>query len=309
MFELRAELVPVDGHDHLVDATPGPDDSMITLWASREGAALLSTWPAYGADTAPEPGAAPAVGATVVIYGPEPVAAIPLAELRSAFPRVQVFPDGEVLVVGSRCRWWETGPEHNAALFGPDGAPIRTGVLGDGIQHVAVSASGDIWVGYFDEGVFGNFGWGQPGPPPIGAPGLVRFDRSLEPAWRLADRSMADCYALNIAGDTAWACYYTDFPVLRVRGGKTTRWDNPEVGGAQAMAVAGGRVAFHTGYGRNHRARLELGVLDDDRFRLREVVQVALPGKPMPFVTAVHGRGDTLHMVVDREWYTARPLG
>ena len=38
-----------------------------------------------------------------------------------------------------------------------------------------VDSLGRIWVSYADEGVYGNFGWGQPGPPPVGAAGLVCF--------------------------------------------------------------------------------------------------------------------------------------
>ena len=29
-------------------------------------------------------------------------------------------------------------------------------MLGDGVQHPQATAAGDIWVGYSDEGVFGN---------------------------------------------------------------------------------------------------------------------------------------------------------
>jgi hypothetical protein len=52
----------------------------------------------------------------------------------------------------------------------------RTFTIGDGVQDVRTTPGGDVWVSYFDEGVFGNYRWSPPGPEPIGAPGLVAFD-------------------------------------------------------------------------------------------------------------------------------------
>jgi hypothetical protein len=66
--------------------------------------------------------------------------------------------------------------------------PVTVGVaaektIGDGVARVRVARSGHVWVGYFDEGVYGNYGWGGGGggPAPLGAPGLVRFSPDLEP--------------------------------------------------------------------------------------------------------------------------------
>ncbi len=188
VFEFHSELIPIDEHDRLIDATAGPNGAMITLWATAEGADVLTArYKNSGGASFARSRATRPVSARVVTYAPDVGAVVPIAELTSTFPTVQTFPDGAVLVVGRRCRWSPEGPEHNAAIYGPEGALIRTGVLGDGIEHVAVSSSGDIWVGYFDEGVFGNYGWGGPGPEPIGSAGLVRFDRSLRPVWWLDD--------------------------------------------------------------------------------------------------------------------------
>lgn len=310
VFEFHTELSPVDEHDHLVDATAGPNGAMIALWTTAEGAdALTARYENSGGASFARSRTERPVSARVVTYAPQVCAVVPVAELRSAFPTVQAFPDGAVLVVGSRCRWSPEGPEHNAAVYGPDGELVQTGVLGDGIAHVAVSASGDIWVGYFDEGVFGNYGWGGPGPEPIGSAGLVRFDRSLRPVWRLDDTDMADCYALNIDGDTAWAYYYTEFPIARIAGGNTTIWDNPAgVGGAKAVAVAEDRVALYGGYG-NDGKRLVLGRLDDGRFHVRQTGRLDLPRLRGPRYTGLYGRGETLHLIADQRWYRARPLG
>ncbi|MFI7578403.1 hypothetical protein [Micromonospora sp. NPDC049497] len=60
---------------------------------------------------------------------------------------------------------------------------------------------GKLWVGYFDEGVYGNFGWGGPGPAPIGATGIARFTETLHPEWHFPTDDLSpidDCYALNV---------------------------------------------------------------------------------------------------------------
>jgi hypothetical protein len=52
-----------------------------------------------------------------------------------------------------------------------------------------------------------KFGWGGRGPEPIGTPGIVRFAADLRPEWRYSTSgevdSIEDCYALNVAGETA----------------------------------------------------------------------------------------------------------
>jgi hypothetical protein len=123
---------------------------------------------------------------------------------------------------------------------------------------VRVSTSGHIWVAYFDEGVYGNRDWGDPGPCPIGASGLVRFTSDLEPDWHYPDQAdhpwgaISDCYALNLDGDTAWACYSTDFPVVRIQDGTVTGWHNTIFYGSRALAVADTTVALYGGNGPNH---------------------------------------------------------
>ncbi len=83
----------------------------------------------------------------------------------------------------------------------------------------------------------------------------MRFSPELEPDWHYPSAgdppwgAISDCYALNVDGDTAWACYYTDFPVVRVQAGTITGWHNTIAGGAKAIAVAGGIVALSGGYG------------------------------------------------------------
>ena len=68
---------------------------------------------------------------------------------------------------------------------------------------------------------------------------------------------MADCYAMNVdlQGDV-WCCYYTEFPVVRIRGGTTQAVWQPSVEGAHVIAVAPPHALFLGGYDRGQELTL-----------------------------------------------------
>jgi hypothetical protein len=74
-----------------------------------------------------------------------------------------------VLLVGARCHWRSEGAERNAVALDWSGRELGRFTLGDGIQDLRVTRDGTIWASYFDEGVIGNYGWSDPGPPAMGA--------------------------------------------------------------------------------------------------------------------------------------------
>jgi hypothetical protein len=98
------------------------------------------------------------------------------------------------------------------------------------------TADGQIWVGYFDEGVFGGG---------IGRAGAVCFDAAGKPVFRYNEFAIAqnlppvaDCYTLNVAEDAVWLCYYTAFPLVCLRDMQFDRvW--PDFGATKAVAVRG----------------------------------------------------------------------
>ena len=46
------------------------------------------------------------------------------------------------------------------------------------------TGTGQVWAGYFDEGICGNYGWGEAdSEEPVGAYAIVRFSPGLEAAW------------------------------------------------------------------------------------------------------------------------------
>lgn len=221
-----------------------------------------------------------------------------LPPLDLTYPMVDVFPDGRVLVVGPRCSWRsETDFDRNGAVIDPKTGAVSRILLGDGIEDAFVDSEGRIWVGYFDEGVFGNFGWSDPGPAPIGAPGLVCFDATGKIVWHYpSDRPspIFDCYALNVAGAAATIYFYSDFPVCTIGQDFALEFFPTAVRGCRAFARAGGKVLFsgqyndsvHTGY---------RGTLDPDRAGDMEQVTFRRPdGKPMQ-ARRIVGRGSRLY--------------
>lgn len=171
-----------------------------------------------------------------------------------AVHHIQAHPDG-ILLVSARCHWKPEGPEQNAAVYDGEGRLIRRFTLGDGIQDVRVSPDGTIWTSYFDEGVFGNYGWGNPGPSPMGDAGLLAFDpagvrRFAYDAGDAGTDTICDAYAMNVAGDRdVWVYFYTEFPLVRVTGDRYRVW-NLGIGGARALAVRGNRVLLYGDYQR-----------------------------------------------------------
>ncbi|MFT4126956.1 MAG: hypothetical protein QM662_12105 [Gordonia sp. (in: high G+C Gram-positive bacteria)] len=313
MFHPYAQLSPVDGHDVLVSAIPGPDGSLVTLWTTAaDHPELYARHGSSGGASFARTRTARPVSARVGVFGPQLQHVVAIDELPIAFPEVQVFSDGSVLLVGARCAWTpDDGAEHNAIVYDADGRVERTGVLGDGICHLAVTAADEIWVGYFDEGVLGNFGWHHPeAPPPVGVAGLVRFDRGLRPVWEFdGPEPIVDCYALNLAGPDAWLCYYDAFPLARVRDDTVTTWATPEqVSGVSAIAVDGDRVAFFGGYKGDGSNRLLVGRLPDDLLHVTAARTESLPAQSDSRATSIHARGAVLHMISGRTWFVARPL-
>ena len=242
------------------------------------------------------------------MYRPDGIDEIALSALPVSHPTLQPMPNGHVLVVGARAQWRPDDPDRNALLFGPDGDVVASATFGDGIEHVFATTVGDVWVGYFDEGVYGNYGWGGPGPTPIGACGLIQFGVDLAPEWTFPSHvnerwgAISDCYALNVTDEATWACYYTDFPIVKMQESDISWWANA-VGGARALVTDGARVALVGGYGSDH-SRVEIASLHTDTAMTFASGRLCLPGgAEVPEGAQMFGRGPELHVVVGDVWY------
>lgn len=241
----------------------------------------------------------------------------PTFPLETPFPIIDRFDDGRWLVVGARTF---DGP--NARLLAADGSLTRRFMLGDGIEHAVVDQSNRIWVGWFDEGVFGNSEWRVPGEEwAPSSSGLACFtdDGALLalPSWPIDLEGIADCYALNVIGDGSWSCPYVDFPLVHSIPGEPVRWWRNEVAGSRAIAVEGPHVLLAGGYG-GQANRLALVLLDGvgRGEAAREIASWSLPLRPRAAAnewepvwehpTLLVGRGDVIHLIDGDVWRTWR---
>lgn len=252
--------------------------------------------------------------ATVIIHDGFSHRVVNVPNVGVAHPRLQMFPSGEILLVGARCRRYADGTaENNAFVYRPDGEVSRSFVLGDGIQDVLISRDGSIWVSYFDEGIYGNKGWGSLHPGshyvrPIGSSGLVRFDDQGRKLWEFSPPAgipgMDDCYALNVTDDAAWAYYYAEFSLARASiQGDVRAWQTA-TSGAVAFAVNDDMVLLCGGYEPDE-SRIVLGRLAENSVEnIRECrLSSPLGGYSFGKRFGPVGRGPIVHLFADHQWY------
>jgi hypothetical protein len=232
--------------------------------------------------------------------------------MTATFPMVQTLPDGELLVVAPRCQRFKNGThEMNAKVYDSNGTAKCEFCLGDGIEHTQADSDGHIWVGYFDEGIFGNYGWGGSGEAaPLGSAGLVCYDRRGNKIWGFdapsGFDSMADCYALNVAKSGVWACYYTDFPFVCIDSSWHVRGWVTALSGVRAIAVSGNSVLAYGGYRENRAACRLLQFWDGEAEEVAEA-QLRLPNGIEHHQCTVIGREGLLHVFTADEWYKFSP--
>jgi len=222
--------------------------------------------------------------------------------LRYPFIAFDRFPDGRWLAAGARAS--EMG---NARLLASDGKELGRVHIGDGIMHVKIDEAGLIWVGWFDEGVFGNDGWkveGHEWPP--SSYGLAAFDAEGNLVAYARDapphEHIADCYALNVIGNTAWACTDTDFSILRCSASEGSKWWLSKLSGVRALAVQMPHVLAAGGYSEDSNKVVLVKLGKDGAMSIQEWRLPFQAGYPHR-VDFIDGRNTELHIVNDGTWY------
>lgn len=250
-----------------------------------------------------------------------------------SFPKVQRFADGRWLMVEARTS--DIVP--NAFVFGPDGSFSHSFYVGDGIETVLVDRSDRIWVGYFDEGIFGG---GEPISLPrrlrFGPQGLVRVDghgvmefgfndavfgrnpsdteepEPLDLSTLTAEeanalysdprytRQIGDIYALTIDDeDRIWLCPYSGFYVASIDNDIVDFvLDSAPSAGASAMCVGPNHFVFFGGYDRD----CMVTVVERASQRLRLIQLRDQKGAPLP-LQLVATRGGTVIAIADDRLY------
>lgn len=252
---------------------------------------LTSTVDVFGAahwllaERAPQPGGdvLPFDALVVSVHPGGNVELTELSAVRARWPHLDRLPDGGFVVAASRVRRYEDA--NQVQVFDALGRETSSFSVGDAIEHLLVDEAGHIWVGHFDENPVGIRCWSATG----------------RLAWTSDDAhipGLFDCYALNVSGTTAWACPYTDFPLVEIRPDRTDRpvrvWAN-RVRGSRAVAVHGERVAFYGGYG-EERDRLAHGEIIETSVASMDVGLLTLPDDSAPGRRRVVGRGSRIYV-------------
>lgn len=223
----------------------------------------------------------------------------PSFPLLTPFPLVERFSDGRWIVAPSR-----TLKMNSTRLLTADGSELNRLHLGDGINHLKVDGTDLIWVGWFDEGVFGNTDWhdARLGFPPS-SNGLAAFDttgRAIASATGAPQGAeIADCYALNVFGDTAWSVTYPECPIACTSAAQPSRWWQSPYQGVSAIAVAPPFVLLAGGYDQDAQ-HVALARLRDTR--IERIDEWELPAE-VSERALLDARGDVLTIVANNRAY------
>jgi hypothetical protein len=245
----------------------------------------------------------------------------PTMPLESPSLKLAGFPDGRWLIAATNAR-----DEPNARLFAPDGTLLSRFRLGDAIEYLDIDSNDRAWVGWFDEGIFGNM---DRFPDAIDRTAVVvacfAADGALLSVGPVPQAAgfLADVYAMTVADDGAWVCPYTEFPLLHLRPDQPVRWWRNALTGANAIAADDRHVLLAGGYGLDA-TRLTLIALhgegqgEDTRmlesWRLPLAKRVPLEGEHPSFAEhfiwerpmLLAGKGDMLHLINGDTWYSWR---
>jgi hypothetical protein len=208
---------------------------------------------------------------------------------------VQPLGNDRLLLVRGRAR----RQDHNAHVVTTDGSLVTSFHIGDGIADVQTTHDGQIWISYFDEGVFGG---GEYGPA-----GAVRFDTNGYANFRFNDspgivNNINDCYAMNVVSNhEAWFYYYRSFSLVRLVGDQPIRqWPAMPVRGAHGFAIARNMALFGGCY--QDSQALFLVPLNEKELQAEQVQALDEKGQRIAFQRAF-GRGPWLYLLTDQDLY------
>ncbi|MBB4696019.1 hypothetical protein [Paractinoplanes abujensis] len=215
-------------------------------------------------------------------------------ELKVSF--VQPLPGGQFLLAAARGR---AGASPNAQIWTSEGHLVRAGYLGDAIEEILTTPSGDLWIGYFDEAMGGS------GPQ---AHGLVRFTHELVPDWLYpADDALPavfDCYALNVAGESAYCCPYTDFHLISITGNVPRDLGPAPHRSAHSLLMRNAQGALIGGWGPEYDLVTPLRPGGQGVEPAGRQCRIVLPDGTEAQRVRYTGRGSVLHAIARNNWYS-----
>lgn len=301
---------PPDGHA-LAACTVSHDGAGLFLFVDEQSLShLFARYEEQDGASFPETTTSEGAAAQFVEMTPDATTRIDLSGIDVTFPMIDRLPDGRILVVGARAERHEDGTHDlNGQVFASDGQAVGRILLGDGISRLACDGQGRIWVSYFDEGVYGNLGWGGTDQPaPVGASGLACFDSDGRVLWEFAadgadgePRYIDDCYAMNVSRDRVWIYYYSDFDLCQIDTDFRCRFHRTDLEGCHGLAVDGSSVLLTGQYGDDPNVGY-LGTIEDGLLADVRKARFAIPALQTRERIQFLGRGSTLNLFHNGKW-------
>lgn len=109
--------------------------------------------------------------------------------------RLDMFSDGSLLLASSFCWRKDDCVQKNARRYSTSGACLDEFMIGTGLSGLAIDDEDTIWVGYHEEGVYGNHGWDD---NPVGSAGLVAFSQDGQIRWEARKYDIHEMWSMNI---------------------------------------------------------------------------------------------------------------
>jgi outer membrane protein assembly factor BamB len=223
---------------------------------------------------------------------------ITIGEVPFAIDFVQPL-GGTILLAASRQQFRSPAPiPGNGLVYTREGAPVRQFGLGDGIEDIQTRGR-EIWVGYFDEGVFGGT---------VARHGLVCFDRHGVVRYRFAPppgvEGISDCYAFNVMNASdVYLCYYTPFEIVMLHTAGATdpdpgvitaghHWHSP-IRGSHTLATDGTYLLADGGYDDHNRFVLLALAARQEANLLGSIQPVSRAGRPF---ASTRNRGQVVYL-------------
>ncbi len=214
-----------------------------------------------------------------------------LPDTRETFDLVQPLGPDRVLLVRRRIK---SNSDENAHIYDMGGQLVAAFQAGDGIEDVQTTEDGQIWVSYFDEGIFGSLELGQSGVVCLDQSGrsVLRYNQMSGP-----ESPISECYAMNVASSReVWLYYYTEFPLVRLLDRRFDHeWKGIPVQGARGFAVDGEHAVFAGSYESSDR----LFLVSLNSMHMEELQPVDGDGKELKFRRAF-GRGPRLFLETEQ---------
>lgn len=303
-----------DAEAAIVGTSVDANGNAIVLTANKNDQAKAFAKEAQGVGIFPKSHSASDLAFSLVVQREAGAETINLPPMNITFPYVDLFSDGGCVLVGARSSWRSKHDfDLNGALIERGTKVAKRVCFGDGIESLGIDGKDRIWISYFDEGVFGNFGWSHTGPTGLGAGGVNCFDRTGELLWQHnredASEHIDDCYAMNVSPFGVWFYFYSAFKIASIKESYSVEYFDTPISGSDSFVTDGHRFVFSSQYDEPvttfHATNLHRGKLVH-----RRKLSLSLPARINADQIKMKARGDKLHVFTDKDWivYDLRSL-